>query len=182
MTDAFGDAFVFLDFSQNPPTPIADPDTGSLGSFINPATGAPFNPAVDVGVTPVPGLFIPTGLKFGPSSDPNDGDKQNLYVSSGFTSRILEYDGETGQFLGTFGRRVNGAPGNFMMPGPGNTQPDFTVMMFGPDGNIYVTSILSDPDGDESNGEVSVGVAVCRARSNRPQRRSARNADWHRRA
>ncbi|MBW4497535.1 MAG: putative Ig domain-containing protein, partial [Oscillatoria princeps RMCB-10] len=156
VTDAFGDAFVFLDFSQNPPAPIADPDTGSLGSFINPATGAPFNPAVDVGVTPVPGLFIPTGLKFGPSSAANDGDKQNLYVSSGFTSRILEYDGETGQFLGTFGVRPNGAQGNFMVPGPGNTQPDFTVMIFGPDGNIYVTSILSDPDEDESNGEGAV--------------------------
>ncbi len=131
----FGDAFF-------------NPVTGE-GSLINAITGAPFNPATDDPALAAPGMLIPTGIKFGP-----DG---NLYVASGFTSRILQYDGVTGEFLGTFASRPNGAPGNVLTPGQG--PPDFTVFVFGPDGDMYVGSNLSDPDGDPTNG---FGGAVLR--------------------
>jgi ketosteroid isomerase-like protein len=154
VTDAFGDAFVFLDFATGQPIP--HPETGNLGSIVNAVTGEPFDPAVDDPSVAVPGLLIPTGIKFGPSSAANDAGKENLYVASGFTSRILEYDGETGDFLGTFGFRPNGAPGNLIIPTEDNTQPDFTIFVFGPDGDIYICSLGSDDDGNQSNGAGAV--------------------------
>ncbi|WP_416676357.1 hypothetical protein [Egbenema bharatensis] len=78
------------------------------------------------------GLLNPTGIKFGP-----DG---NLYVASAYTSQVLQYDGQTGDFMGVYATRNNGYPDNIVpeeMP-----IPDFTVLVFGPDGNLYVTSLL----------------------------------------
>ena len=106
-------------------------------------TGAP------VGVA-IPGLVIPSGIKFGP-----DG---NLYVASAFTSRILQYDGETGEFLSVFGTRDNGVPvANLLDPAAG-LPPDFTVFVFGPDGGIYQGSIRTDIDpttGEPVNGDLT---------------------------
>lgn len=80
------------------------------------------------------GLLNPTGIKFGP-----DG---NLYVASAYTSQVLRYNGTTGEFMGVYATRNNGFPDNTVpedMP-----VPDFTVLVFGPDGNLYVTSLLQD--------------------------------------
>lgn len=79
-------------------------------------------------------LLNPTGIKFGP-----DG---NLYVASAFTSQILRYNGKTGAFMGVYARRNNGFPNN-VVPTNDN-RPDFTVLVFGPDGNLYVTSMLEN--------------------------------------
>ncbi|MCU0526720.1 MAG: hypothetical protein MUF72_18075 [Elainella sp. Prado103] len=80
------------------------------------------------------GLLNPTGIKFGP-----DG---NLYVASAYTSQILRYNGRTGEFMGVYATHTNGFPDNVIpeeMP-----VPDFTVLVFGPDGNLYVTSLLEN--------------------------------------
>lgn len=79
------------------------------------------------------GLLNPTGIKFGP-----DG---NLYVASAYKSQILRYDGTTGKFLGVYATRNNGFPNNIV---PEGQPPDFTVLVFGPDGNLYVTSLLEN--------------------------------------
>jgi sugar lactone lactonase YvrE/ketosteroid isomerase-like protein len=80
------------------------------------------------------GLLNPTGIKFGP-----DG---NLYVASAFTSQVLRYNGQTGAFMGVYATRNNGFPNNVV---PENLPvPDFTVLVFGPDGNLYVTSLLEN--------------------------------------
>ncbi|MFM7577028.1 MAG: hypothetical protein ACKO5Q_08865, partial [Microcystaceae cyanobacterium] len=69
----------------------------------------------------IPGLVIPSGMKFGA-----DG---NLYLPSAFTSRILQYDGETGEFLSVFATRENGIPvANLLDPAAG-LPPDFTVFV-----------------------------------------------------
>ncbi|HEY9661561.1 MAG TPA: NHL repeat-containing protein, partial [Allocoleopsis sp.] len=82
------------------------------------------------------GLLNPTGIKFGP-----DG---NLYVASAFTSQVLRYDGKTGAFMGVYASRNNGFPNNVV---PEDLPvPDFTVLVFGPDGNLYVTSLLTNND------------------------------------
>jgi len=80
------------------------------------------------------GLLNPTGIKFGP-----DG---NLYVASAYTSQVLRYNGTTGEFMGVYASRNNGFPDNIVpeeLP-----VPDFTVLVFGPDGNLYVTSLLQN--------------------------------------
>lgn len=79
------------------------------------------------------GLLNPTGIKFGP-----DG---NLYVASAYKSQILRYDGATGKFLGVYATRDNGNPNNIV---PEGQPPDFTVLVFGPDGHLYVTSLLEN--------------------------------------
>lgn len=80
------------------------------------------------------GLLNPTGIKFGP-----DG---NLYVASAYTSQILRYNGKTGEFMGVFATHENGFPNNVV---PENLPvPDFTVLVFGPDSNLYVTSLLEN--------------------------------------
>lgn len=120
-------------------------DVTNVGSLIN-TDGTPY---IGVGA-PTTGLLIPSGIKFGP-----DG---NFYVASAFTSRILQYNGETGDFLGTFATRNNGAtnlnqfggapntpPGDNVL-NPGGGPPDFSVFVFGPDGGIYAGSIRTDID------------------------------------
>jgi sugar lactone lactonase YvrE len=62
------------------------------------------------------GLFEPQGLAFGP-----DGD---LFVVRGFAS-VLRYDGETGSSIGVFASPVFGGAFD---------------LVFGPDGDLYVTS------------------------------------------
>lgn len=80
------------------------------------------------------GLLNPTGIKFGP-----DG---NLYVASAYTSQVLRYDGKTGDFMGVYATRNNGFPDNVV---PEDLPvPDFTVLVFGPDGDLYVTSLLEN--------------------------------------
>lgn len=80
------------------------------------------------------GLLNPTGIKFGP-----DG---NLYIASAFTSQVLRYNGTTGEFMGVYATRNNGFPNNTV---PEDLPvPDFTVLVFGPDGNLYVTSLLQN--------------------------------------
>lgn len=84
----------------------------------------------------ISGLLIPSGIKFGPDD--------NLYLTSAFTSRILQYDGDTGEFLSVFGTKFNGVPvANLLDPAAG-LPPDFTVFVFGPDGGIYAGSIRTD--------------------------------------
>ncbi len=77
----------------------------------NGVTGAPMGVFATVGATAF-------GLNFGP-----DG---KLYVGDFFASRILRYDGTSGQFLDVFA--AAGA-----LAGP-------EQMVFGPDGNLYVGS------------------------------------------
>jgi sugar lactone lactonase YvrE len=63
------------------------------------------------------GLDSPQGVTVGP-----DG---HVYVSSGQTSQVLRYHGQTGEFLGVF------ASQNLSVP---------WYLRFGPDGNLYVSS------------------------------------------
>ncbi|MDJ0729652.1 MAG: CHRD domain-containing protein [Crocosphaera sp.] len=138
-------------FEFNPETgEFTDPETGEVALVFDPVTdprvvfnqntGAPEGLAI-------PGLLIPSGIKFGP-----DG---NLYVGSAFTSRILQYDGDTGEFLSVVGTRLNGVPvANLLDPAAG-LPPDFTVFVFGPDGGIYVGSLRTDIDPETGRPELN---------------------------
>ena len=55
---------------------------------------------------------------------------QNLYVSSGSSGQVLRYNGTTGAFMNVFasGGGLNGLYG----------------LVFGPDGNLYVSSYLTN--------------------------------------
>jgi DNA-binding beta-propeller fold protein YncE len=75
----------------------------------------------------VPDGFVgrPSGLVFGPKGHGRPGF--DLYVASLPTSNILQYDGTTGEFIGEF---VPSGSGGLSYPGG---------LVFGPDGNLYVT-------------------------------------------
>jgi serine/threonine protein kinase len=85
-------------------------------------TGAYLNDFVPVASG---GLGAPSAHVFGPSGR-SDG-ALDLYVSDDFTGNILRYDGTTGAFLGVF---VPNETGGLGAP---------TGLMFGPDGNLYVS-------------------------------------------
>ena len=72
------------------------------------------------------GLTRPYGNAFGP-----DG---SLYVSSFRTNQILRFDGQTGNFLGVFASDNTGGSGSTNgLNGP-------NVLLFGPDGSLYVAT------------------------------------------
>ncbi|MBD2182914.1 NHL repeat-containing protein [Planktothrix sp. FACHB-1355] len=109
-----------------------DPKTGTfLGEFIPANSG---------------GLFSPDNLLYGP--DGNGDGISDLYISSGNkpatareqgASAILRYDGVTGAFIDVF---VGDHPNTPADETGGLFRPYGTA--FGPDGNLYVSSFLSD--------------------------------------
>jgi sugar lactone lactonase YvrE len=98
-----------------------DHNQGRIARFDG-TTGAYLNDFVPVARG---GLGAPSAHVFGPSGR-NDG-ALDLYVSDDFTGNILRYDGTTGAFLGVF---VPNGTGGLGAP---------TGLMFGPDGNLYVS-------------------------------------------
>jgi len=97
----------------------------SLGEFIAPSVG---------------GLLDPDTLLFGP--DANGDGKSDLYISSGKTlggSAILKYDGKTGSFIGAL---VSDNPNTTIDETNGLIRP--YGIAFGSDGNLYVSSFLTD--------------------------------------
>ena len=105
---------------------VLDASTGkSLGEFITSGLG---------------GLEKPDTLIFGP--DGNGDGRSDLYISSGAkpeTSSILRFDGLTGEFIDTF---VGDDLDTTLDETGGLIRP--YGMTFGPDGNLYVASFLSD--------------------------------------
>jgi len=109
-----------------------DGNTGNyLGEFISPGSG---------------GLSNPDTIVFGP--DGNGDDKSDIYVASGdkpgnsaepTASAVLRYDGITGGFIDKF---VADNPNTAADETGGLFRP--YGLAFGPDGNFYVSSFLSD--------------------------------------
>jgi sugar lactone lactonase YvrE len=109
-----------------------DGNTGNfLGEFIPPGSG---------------GLSNPDQIVFGP--DGNGDDKSDIYVASGedpgnpaepTASAVLRYDGITGAFIDEF---VGDNPNTAADETGGLSRP--YGLAFGPDGNFYVSSFLSD--------------------------------------
>jgi sugar lactone lactonase YvrE len=109
-----------------------DGNTGNyLGEFIPPGSG---------------GLSNPDTIVFGP--DGNGDDKPDIYVASGdkpgnsaepTASAVLRYDGITGAFIDKF---VGDNPNTAADETGGLSRP--YGLAFGPDGNFYVSSFLSD--------------------------------------
>lgn len=109
-----------------------DGNTGNfLGEFIPSGSG---------------GLSNPDQIVFGP--DGNGDDKSDIYVASGdkpgnsaepTASAVLRYDGITGAFIDKF---VGDNPNTAADETGGLSRP--YGLAFGPDGNFYVTSFLSD--------------------------------------
>jgi sugar lactone lactonase YvrE len=109
-----------------------DGNTGNyLGEFIPPGSG---------------GLSNPDQIVFGP--DGNGDDKSDIYVASGdkpgnsgepTASAVLRYDGITGAFIDKF---VGDNPNTAADETGGLFRP--YGLAFGPDGNFYVSSFLSD--------------------------------------
>ena len=101
---------------------VSSGNTGSVLRY-NGTTGAFIDAFVPSGTG---GLLTPLGLTFGP-----DG---NLYVAASFISDgslgfgVLRFDGTTGAFIDLF---VPSGSGGLGSP---------TALVFGPDGNLYVTS------------------------------------------
>jgi len=102
-----------------------------LGEFIPPGSG---------------GLSNPDTIVFGP--DGNGDDKSDIYVASGdkpgtsaepTASAVLRYDGITGAFIDKF---VGDNPNTPADETGGLSRP--YGLAFGPDGNFYVSSFLSD--------------------------------------
>lgn len=88
-----------------------------LGIFVAPNSG---------------GLRSPTHLTFGP-----DG---NLYVISYETDQVLRFNGRTGAFLDVFAKSPDNAP--YPIPGgPRTGLSGPSGLAFGPDGNLYVSSL-----------------------------------------
>jgi sugar lactone lactonase YvrE len=73
------------------------------------------------------GLMTPRGSVFGP--DGNGDAAQDLYVASGNSDEVLRYDGVTGAFIDAFVPAGSGG-----LDGP-------VDLAFGPDGNLYVSSL-----------------------------------------
>jgi sugar lactone lactonase YvrE len=132
-------------FALNPfdtnPQGIADPPAISIGD----AT------AVEGGSAPKAlDRFIPEGSGglsmpirqsvFGPDGN-NDG-VPDLYVASAGSNAILRYDGLSGSFIDTFI-----PPGTGGLNGP-------VDLAFGPDGNLYVSSLGNNPASPPSPGQV----------------------------
>ena len=134
---------------------VYDGQTGEfLGTFVSAGSG---------------GLDGPQGLMFGPDGT-GDGVPE-LYVSSSLTNEVLRYDGKTGSFID-----------KFVLPffGGGLNKP--FGLVFGPDGQLYVSSIGTDgvkrydgfptitvttttadqPDPNPGNNSGSVGITVRR--------------------
>jgi serralysin len=105
---------------------IFDAYTGNqLGEFITPGLG---------------GLDNPDTLLFGP--DGNSDGKSDLYIASGTesgSSSILRFDGQTGDFIDVF---IGDHPDTELDESGGLIRP--YGIAFGPDGNFYVSSFLSD--------------------------------------
>ncbi|MEA5549496.1 hypothetical protein VB713_00625 [Anabaena cylindrica UHCC 0172] len=103
-----------------------DAYTGNyLGEFITPGLG---------------GLNNPDTLLFGP--DGNGDGKSDLYIASGTqsaNSSILRFDGQTGNFIDVF---VGDNPNTDLDESGGLIRP--YGIAYGPDGNFYVSSFLSD--------------------------------------
>ena len=109
-----------------------DGNTGNfLGEFIPPGSG---------------GLSNPDTIVFGP--DGNGDDKSDIYVASGKNpgnpaeltpSAVLRYDGITGAFIDKF---VGDNPNTVADETGGLSRP--YGLAFGPDGNFYVSSFLTD--------------------------------------
>ncbi|HSF75052.1 MAG TPA: NHL repeat-containing protein [Microcoleus sp.] len=109
-----------------------DGNTGNfIGEFIPPGSG---------------GLFHPDTIVFGP--DGNGDDQSDIYVTSGdkpgnsgepTASAVLRYDGITGAFIDKF---VGDNPNTAVDETGGLFRP--YGLAFGPDGNFYVSSFLSD--------------------------------------
>ncbi|MEG4214344.1 NHL repeat-containing protein [Microcoleus sp. Pol14C6] len=109
-----------------------DGNTGNfIGEFIPPGSG---------------GLSNPDTIVFGP--DGNGDDKSDIYVSSGdkpgnsgepTASAVLRYDGISGAFIDKF---VGDNPNTAVDETGGLFRP--YGLAFGPDGNFYVSSFLSD--------------------------------------
>ncbi|MEA5577245.1 hypothetical protein [Anabaena sp. UHCC 0451] len=86
------------------------------------------------------GLKNPDTLLFGP--DGNDDGKSDLYVASGSepgSSSILRFDGQTGNFIDVF---IGDNPNTDIDETGGLIRP--YGVAYGPDGNFYVSSFLSD--------------------------------------
>jgi streptogramin lyase len=71
------------------------------------------------------GMANPNGIAYGP-----DG---NLYVGNGDEGRVLKFDGQTGDFLGSF-----------VTPATPGGLTGCRAIAFGPDGNLYVDSGATD--------------------------------------
>ncbi|MEP6518986.1 Vgb family protein [Microcoleus vaginatus] len=109
-----------------------DGNTGNLlGEFIPPGSG---------------GLSNPDTIVFGP--DGNGDDQSDIYITSGdkpgnsgepTASAVLRYDGITGAFIDKF---VGDNPNTAVDETGGLFRP--YGLAFGPDGNFYVSSFLSD--------------------------------------
>ncbi|NET70507.1 MAG: hypothetical protein F6K62_05810 [Sphaerospermopsis sp. SIO1G2] len=101
------------------------------------ATGNYLGEFIPVGLG---GLDDPDTLLFGP--DANGDGKSDLYIANGPESGIpsvLRFDGETGAFIDVF---VGDNPDTNVDETGGLIRP--YGMAFGPDGNLYVASFLSD--------------------------------------